>query len=221
METIFNDLLNKEYQLNPNHGKIITIEGIDGAGKTTIVEQCVNILNQNGYKAVHFYTSSDFNIYWNIVKKGIESKSIDVDTNQLLHNIAFLSYLNSIFISLLNEYDYVISEWYIYGKMVLTELYTDNNSSSKALKLLRTELSNGNILLPNYSFFIDTNPYIARERITKRNNILESKEELDMLIKAYSIWQNYIKKYSIEKIDGNLEIEKITSKVLKRVLEHE
>lgn len=221
METIFNDLLNKEYQLNPNHGKIITIEGIDGAGKTTIVEQCVNILNQNGYKAVHFYTLSDFNIYWNIVKKGIESKSIDVDTNQLLHNIAFLSYLNSIFISLLNEYDYVISEWYIYGKMVLTELYTDNNSSSKALKLLRTELSNGNILLPNYSFFIDTNPYIARERITKRNNILESKEELDMLIKAYSIWQNYIKKYSIEKIDGNLEIEKITSKVLKRVLEHE
>ena len=56
METIFNRLLEKEYHLNSNHGKIITIEGIDGAGKTTVVENCVNILNQKGYKAVHFFT---------------------------------------------------------------------------------------------------------------------------------------------------------------------
>ena len=220
METIFNRLLEKEYHLNSNHGKIITIEGIDGAGKTTVVENCVNILNQKGYKAVHFFTSSDFNIYWDIVKKGIQSDCIDSNTNQLLHNIAFLTYINSIFINLLNEYDYVISEWYIYGKMVLTEIYT-HNCSSTALKLLTDELEQGNIILPDYSFFIDTNPKVARERIIKRNGTFESKESLSMLIRAYSIWQNYLNKYSIEKIDGNLEIDKITNKVLQRVLENE
>ena len=217
METIFNELLTKEYKLNSNHGKIITIEGIDGAGKTTIVDNCVNILNNKGYKAIHFFTSSDFNIYWEVVKRGIGYNCIDSDMNQLLHNIAFLSYINSIFITLLNEYDYVLSEWYIYGKMVLSELYTkgDNN---KALELLKNELINGRIILPDYSFFIDTNPYLASERIAKRNLNFESKEKLDMLIRAYSIWDYYIDNYSIEKIDGNLQIDEITNKVLKKVL---
>ena len=141
METIFNELLAREHKLNSNHGKIITIEGIDGAGKTTIVDNCVNILNAKGYKAIHFYTSSEFNIYWDIVKRGIEYNCIDNDINQLLHNIAFLSYVNSIFIKLLNEYDYVLSEWYIYGKMVLSELYT-NSSNSKSLIFLKNELIN-------------------------------------------------------------------------------
>ena len=31
--------------------------------------------------------------------------------------------------------------------------------SSKALELLYNELINGRIILPDYSFFIDTNPY--------------------------------------------------------------
>ena len=104
--------------------------------------------------------------------------------------------------------------------MVLTEIYT-NNCSSTALKLLTDELEQGNIILPEYSFFIDTNPKVARERIIKRNGTFESKESLSMLIRAYSIWQNYLNKYSIEKIDGNLEIDKITNKVLQRVLENE
>ncbi len=220
METIFNNLLNEEYFLNPNHGKIITIEGIDGAGKTTIVEECVKILNQKGYKAVHFFTSSDFNTYWAIVKRGIQNGSIDNDTNQLLHNISFLTYLNSIFINLLNEYDYLVSEWYIYGKMVLTELYT-NSDFSKSLKILTDELQKGNILLPDYSFFIDTTPYVARERIIKRNTNFESKEKLDMLIRAYSIWQDYLNQYSIERIDGNLGVKAIANKVLERVLGNE
>lgn len=217
METIFNDKLNSEYKLNETHAKIITIEGIDGSGKTTIVENCINILNQKGYKATHFYTSSEYNIYWDVVKKGIINKLIDTDTNQMLHNIAFLAYLNSIFIKLLNENDYVLSEWYIFGKMVLSELYTPTPCNS-AISLLNSELNNNNILLPDYSFFIDTPPITARERIIKRNSTAESKEELDMLKKAYLIWEKYIDKYSIEKVDGNLSPETISQKILKKVL---
>lgn len=220
METIFNEVLNQEHTLNPTHGKIITIEGIDGAGKTTIIDNCVKTLNNKGYKATHFFTSSDFNIYWDMVKRGINHDCIDKETNQILHNIAFLSYINSVFIKLLNEYDYVLSEWYIYGKMVLSELYIDKKYN-KALELLKKELATGNIPLPDYSFFIDTNPYIVKERIIKRNSISETKEQIDMLIKAYTIWNYYINNYNIEKIDGTLSIDKITNKVLKKVLTSE
>lgn len=220
MKTIFNDVLSFDVKLNSSFGKIITIEGIDGAGKTTVVDNLVKKLNDRGYKAIHFYTSSLYNKYWEVIKRGIGYGIIDNEMNQLFHNVAFLTYLNSIFISLLNEYDYVVSEWYIYGKMVLSELYLDNIDNI-ALKLLENEYKSGNIIVPDYSFFIDTTPEVARDRIELRNGEFESKEKLDMLKKAYSIWDYYVNKYSIFKIDGNLTSEEITNKVLKRVLKNE
>lgn len=221
METIFNETLNEKHILNNTRARIITIEGIDGSGKTTAVEQCVQLLKNSGYKAIHFKTSSDFNTFWDIVKKGISYKVIDNEVNQLIHNIAFLTYIKSIFIDLLNEYDYVVSEWYIYGKMVLSELYCQNSLNNTALSLLQNEINLGNVLMPDFSFFIDTAPLIARKRILERNDDLESKETLDMLEKAYYIWEKYINKYSIEKINGNSSPELISEQILRRVLSNE
>lgn len=217
METIFNPIIQKEHKLNTKHARIITIEGIDGAGKTSVVDNCISELNKMGYKTNHFYTSSDLNVYWQIVKNGQKNNIINNDINQLLHNIAFLTYLKTLFIDLLNDNDFVISEWYIYGKMVLSDLYT-GKETSLSKTLLQNELDNGNILIPNYSFFIDTNPMIAHDRIMKRNNEFESKETLEMLNYAYNLWYKYINKYNIEKINGDLSIEQIAEKVLKRVI---
>ena len=57
METIFNPIIQKEHKLNTKHARIITIEGIDGAGKTSVVDNCISELNKMGYKTNHFYTS--------------------------------------------------------------------------------------------------------------------------------------------------------------------
>lgn len=135
----------------------------------------------------------------------------------MLHNIAFLTYVRILFIDLLNNNDFVISKWYIYGKMVLSELYT-RTDLCLSKKLLQTELDNGNIIIPDFSFFIDTSLLVAYNRIRQRNSVFESKETLEMLNYAYNLWSKYIEKYNIEKIDGNLRIEQITEKVLKKVI---
>jgi len=217
METIFNNILDSDIKLNDKRAKIITIEGIDGAGKTTIVDKCVEKLNEEGYKAVHFNSSSNLNHFWKVVNSGLKEGYINSDTNQLLHNIAFLTYLRTIFIELLNNNDFVLSEWYIYGKMVLSELYTkDRNANSKLF--LEKEITKNNVILPDYSFYIDIPPLIASDRIKKRNDIPESKESLEMLRYAHDVWEDYIKKYNIERIDGQMTRDYISKRVLQKVL---
>lgn len=56
-----------------------------------------------------------------------------------------------------NRNDFVITEWYLYGKMVLSDVYTGiENSMSK--RTLEEYLKNGKIKEPDYSFYLDIIP---------------------------------------------------------------
>lgn len=218
METIFNENINCPSLLNESHAKIITIEGIDGAGKTSVVTELKRLLEGLGYKVSHFNTSSLYNMYWDTVKNGIELGLIDNEVNQLLHNIAFLTYIKTIFIKLLNTNDFVISEWYIYGKMVLSELYSDQEENFSK-KILLSELENGKIITPDYSFYLDVSPEIAYDRIIKRKGKFELKEKYEFLKKAVIIWEKYIRTYNMIKLDATESIEEIGLKTLKRIMD--
>ena len=214
METIFNKLIDDEVKKNENKCKIITIEGIDGSGKTTVVNSCVNKLHEKGYRAEHFYTSSNYNIYWNTVENLQNKGLIDISTNQILHNLAFLTYLRTEFINLLNNNDFLISEWYIYGKLLLSELYDE---SYKSKDILTSYLNEGKIIMPDYSYYLSLPIEIAYERIINRNERIESKESLIMLKKAAELWKNYIKQYDIEIIDATLTPNEISDIIIKRL----
>ena len=218
MDSIFNENIRKRRNLLLYHAKIIAIEGIDGSGKTTLAESCVKKLSDMGYKVSQFHTSSNFNCFWNVVNEGLKNGYIDRDINQLFHNVAFLTYLNTLFIDELNNNDFVIGDWYIYGKMLLSELYTKNqNCISK--KILIKELKDGNVILPDYSFFLDTMPEIAFQRIKKRQYITETKESLEMLKYAYNLWEEYLCLYNIQKLDGNATIKELTESVISKVFQ--
>lgn len=217
MKSVFNEEINREKILKPIHAKIITVEGIDGSGKTTLVESCVSKFSNLGYKVKQFQTSSDFNCFWDIVNKGVANKSIDRNMNQMFHNVAFLTYLKTLFIDELNNNDFVIGDWYIYGKMLLSELYTnDPNCTSK--KLIANELTMSKIFLPDFSFYLDISPEEALKRIKKRKGIPEEKESLEMLRAASKLWKRYLSEYNIQILNGNFSTQELTDDIISRVL---
>ena len=199
MKSVFNEEINREKILKPIHAKIITVEGIDGSGKTTLVESCVSKFSNLGYKVKQFQTSSDRNM------------------NQMFHNVAFLTYLKTLFIDELNNNDFVIGDWYIYGKMLLSELYTnDPNCTSK--KLIANELTMSKIFLPDFSFYLDISPEEALKRIKKRKGIPEEKESLEMLRAASKLWKRYLSEYNIQILNGNFSTQELTDDIISRVL---
>lgn len=218
MESIFHKALASSPLLVNNHCKIVAIEGLDGAGKTTIANICVEKLIKLGYKARLFSTSSSFNEFWNVVKITIEKDPfiINSDINQILHNLVFLTYLRTKLIELQNNNDILITEWYIYSKMVLSEVYT-NQIESKSKRLLECWDKEGMIRMPDYSFFLNITPEEAKKRIIKRNGIFEKKETKAMLFKAYKVWQRYIDNYNIEVIDALIDPDIISDKIIKRI----
>lgn len=74
MESIFNKSIENDSIIADKKGRIITIEGIDGSGKTTLAQNVVNEINFAGYKACIFNASSSFNVFWDVVNGCVRKK---------------------------------------------------------------------------------------------------------------------------------------------------
>lgn len=218
MKTIFSEEIIEEKLVSKCAANVITIEGLDGSGKTTLINNCIDKLSDEGYKVKYFQTSSGFNVFWKTVNTYCKNGFITNDINQIFHNISFLTYLKTIFTDDLMNYDYVLTDWYIYGKMVLSELYS-NDIDSVSKRILEEELKHNKIILPDYSFYIDLSPEIAFDRIAKRKNIPETKESLKMLMNAYILWEKYVDFYDIERLNGNLSSEELSNIVVDNILD--
>lgn len=197
----------------PGRGLLITIEGIDGAGKSTQVELLAEHLRTRGFDVVQLREPTDGP--WgrkikDLATKGrtispkeecewfLEDRKEDVEKNIL---------------PALNENKIVILDRYYYSTMAY----------QGALGLSMVAIKNVNekfAPVPDMVIIIDISPSIALKRIEhKRVQGLDHFESLDYQKNVRKKFQEMRDHSNVRLIDGNRSIEEIHAEIKRTVLE--
>ena len=181
-------------------GKLITIDGIDGSGKTTILNRL-----QEKYKNCELVTMSgvgkkNFMNEIRLLSKKL-NKDIENFFSPLFINIIWVMefYTTGCYIEkLLSGGTHVVVDRYILSAKTYARATTQENMEiyNKIYELLPK---------PDLSFFIDVNPEIAIDRISKRKKeIVKYENKLD-LTNIKQVYEQLINEENISIIKVNGE----------------
>ena len=198
-------------------GKLITLEGIDGSGKSTVAEKLQKNLEIKAFKPVFTREPTRGTLTGNAVEKAIQS-----DTDQLAELFLFTAdhaeHLAKLIKPALEK-----------GKIVISDRYSDSRYAYQGMTL-KTHLENplqwvkdlhrGWTIVPDLTFLFDIRPEISIERCGKRGE--QSKfEKLEFLRGVREIFLKLAaddpERFIV--IDASRSPEYIEKEVVKKILE--
>ncbi len=180
---------------------LIAIEGIDGAGKTTIVKYLVEELRRRGYDVVSFKEPTD--LYRDKIKNAknpeeelilfIKDREYDVENN--------------------------VKPALERGKIVIMDRYyysTIAYQGAKGIDVERIKRMNEKFPKPDIVIILDVRPEVALKRI-KAERRPDRFEDLDYLRRVREIFLSL--KNDVVVIDAERELEDVKREVLRIILE--
>jgi len=182
-------------------GILIAIEGIDGAGKSTLVQKISNELTKRKIKCSilkTFASDSAFHSTLMEVKNSLMElrNPLPGEIDQTIYTIEFLTYVTSKLHELLSQNKVVLVDGYIIRRISLARWYSGKKNSIPELVTLKF-IQKNLLPLPDITFYLDISIDEAQKRIIKReygdlNNLnssdlvlsrLEKKEKLESIKK--------------------------------------
>ena len=149
-------------------GKLVSIEGIDGCGKTTHTRLLAEWLRANGYKVVVTDEPTE-GIIGRIIKRALRGEiKIQVTTEALLFAADRIQHIAEVVRPALKAGKIVITERYFYSSLAY--------QSARGLSMTWLENINRAALKPNLSILIDLPADAALQRI-KRSRRLDKFEQ--------------------------------------------
>ncbi len=189
----------------------ITFEGIDGSGKTTILNRVFNELQLKGYKVIKTCEPTDTWI-GNCAKKCIKTDmdpfvtTFTVLADRFIHSKEIQKWLDCGYIVLCDRY---AESTYAYQGSQLQE------QMKNPIKWLK-DLSEGRIILPDRTFLFDIEPNEAMKRIQNRE-VLIPFEKVSFLIKVQKNYLHLSKGKQFKIIDATKPIETLIEECLKYI----
>lgn len=199
------------------NGFFITIEGPEGAGKTTVMIDVANQLQSEGYEIISTREPGGIRISERIREVILDNELTEMDarTEALLYAAARRQHLVEKIVPALSE-----------GKIVLCDRFVDASLAYQGHArglgidevLSINEFAIGN-LMPNLTLLFDVDPQIGLSRIAQHDNRELNRldvESLDFHKAVREGYQEVIKRYPnrIHVIDASKSQEEVTTEVL-------
>ncbi|MEN3043957.1 MAG: dTMP kinase [Candidatus Hydrothermales bacterium] len=196
-------------------GFFITIEGIEGSGKTTLAESLFAELKNRGFPVFLTWEPGGTETGEKIRKILLHSKELSHWTELLLFLASRKEHVEKKILPALRE-----------GKIVISDRFDDSTVAYQCfgrglnlriVKRINKIVTSG--LKPNLTFLLDIEPELSLKRLKRRDRI--EREDLDF---HKRVRQGYLtiagrSKKRIIVIDGELKKEKITEIAFSKVIE--
>lgn len=221
----------------------ITLEGMDGCGKTTITQKVVEHLKNNGYDVVVTREPGGTELGEKL-REIVKHSDMSLSTEILLMNSIRLEHLHKVILPALNEGKVVVCDRYIDSTFVY-QIYASEKerlmeesifNNEKNEEVLRRELGfktmdllhQFNIPYPEKTLFLDVSVETSLSRRNSRNEAtdkFENKdyEDLEKIRNAYLKICNedrILKNNRMITIDANQSLENVIKETLEKIEEN-
>lgn len=201
-----------------NQGFFITIEGPEGAGKTTVMSDVVAQLTAEGYKIVSTREPGGIRISEHIREVILNNTYTEMDgrTEALLYAAARRQHLVEKIAPALKENKIVLCDRFIDASLAY-QGYARGLGIDEVLSI--NEFAIGK-LMPDLTLLFDLEPSIGLNRIAKHDNREKNRLDVESLAFHESVREGYqevVKRYPhrIHVIDASKSQEEVTKNVLK------
>lgn len=225
----FNYLIDTLKNLTSNKGFTITFSGVDGAGKTTVIENIAFRVEKQLRKPVvvlrHRPSLLPILSVW---KKGKEKAHLDV-LNSLPRKGTNDNFISSLFRFSYYYFDYLIGQFVVYFKYILRgyvviydryyfDFINDSKRSNIVLPKSFAKIGYHFLLKPKFNFFLfaDTKTILKRKQELSENTIIELTNDYNNLFQSLELHSNSVIYKSINNEDLETTLSNIIKTIIKR-----
>jgi len=210
-----------DFKKNPYKGKIVVIEGTDGAGKTTQAKALVKMLNKAGFPAAYTKEPTD-DIIGQFIREKVLSGEFAINplALQYLFNADRIMHMEKIE-KLLQKGMIIVMDRYFWSAVAyaMADMQAIPDWSLVAFSILSFYHQS---YAPDFTFLLKISPEVALARIAqsgKHKEIYDNKEKLVQTIKAYDFLRKEFKEmFTIIDGDGDRTPEEITDEICAKVV---
>ncbi|ADI31313.1 dTMP kinase [Staphylothermus hellenicus] len=196
--------------MSESNGFFLVLEGIDGAGKTSIAFKLMDFLVEKGFSVHYTYEPYD-TLYVEALKKKYDEYR-DAYLDALTYAADRLVHIRTDILPYLRRGYVVICDRYYYSSAAY--------QSAQGAPIEWVLEINKYALKPDLTIYLDVDPHIGVKRREGLNTRFPEYEKLDFL---YKVRENYlwlVKKGYMVLVDANREFDKVYRDVEKIVFEH-
>jgi len=189
-------------------GVFISIEGIDGSGKTTHSKKLVKWLSKHGVRSL--YTREPTNgAVGRILKSIVKRRDVDSRVEALLFAADRLEHLNRIILPYLEKSYIVVSDRYVYSSLAYQTVTTGERKWVREINKFARK--------PDLTLLLDVEPKVGLSRIRRHRTRFEEESFLERVREEYL---RLAEEDGLIVIDASKNIGEVFHEVVRVVGEH-